>query len=538
LILNKLILYFHTVKHLKFIQIRYQLWNKVKSRSKNYFTPRVVLDLSENRESLRFTKWIDKPGSLHESEFTFLNLLKKDNNQQIEWQFEGFGKLWNYNLNYMDYLLQSEMSRDRGIKLIHNFIENIFEESTGLEPYPLSLRGINWVKFLTFHNVQDQTIDNSLFIQYKILSDNIEYHLLANHLLENGFSLLYGAFYFNDSGLYIRAKKIIEAELEEQILGDGGHYERSPMYHQIILERLLDSINLIQNNTRFSDQDLLAGLLKRKGVLMIRWLNSMTFSNGDIPMMNDSAPEIAPSTKQLNDYALRLGVITERIINDYPQQKINLIDSGYRRFNGSIYECIADVGHISPDYQPGHAHAGTFNFILYHLQKPVIVETGISTYEKNKRRQFERGTGSHNTVSVNNINSSGVWEGFRVARRAKITMLKEHGGLISAQHDGYKSVGFVHNRTFVFDDNFITITDKNNGRKKVEAIARIHLHPDVKFKLTNNILFLQGMKIEFKGHNKISLSDYLFASQFNVLTPSTVIEIQFINELSSTLAFN
>jgi hypothetical protein len=530
--LNKLILYFHTVRHLKFIQIRYQLRNKVKLRRRGYYTHKTVMDSSIKRGSLKFSEWIGKPTGFYKSGFTFLNLSHTVNNQQINWQFEDYGKLWNYSLNYMDYLLQSDMNRDMGLKLIHNFIENTSGESTGLEPYPISLRGINWVKFLTIHDVRDQIIDSSLFAQYGILSDHIEYHLLANHLLENGFSLLFGAYYFNNSKWYQKAKRIIETELEEQILTDGGHYERSPMYHQIILDRLLDSINLIQNNTRFIGQDLLSGLLKKKGILMIQWLNTMTFSNGDMPMLNDSAPGIAPSAKQLNQYALQL------FMEDFHQRKVNIQDSGYRRINGSSYECIVDVGQISPDYQPGHSHAGTFGFVLYHAQKPILVETGISTYEKNERRQLERGTGSHNTVVLHNINSSEVWGGFRVARRAKVTISEERDTLIAATHDGYKRLGFVHERIFTFNKECIIITDKNQCQNSVEAIAKIHLHPEVMPNLVNNMIYLEGMKIEFQGHRNIKLSDYMFAAQFNTLRPSKVIEIQFVNQLTSVLTFN
>ena len=37
---------------------------------------------------------------------------------------------------------------------------------------------------------------------------------------------------------------IIKNELSEQILDDGGHFERSPMYHALLLEDLLDLTNL------------------------------------------------------------------------------------------------------------------------------------------------------------------------------------------------------------------------------------------------------------------------------------------------------
>jgi hypothetical protein len=37
---------------------------------------------------------------------------------------------------------------------------------------------------------------------------------------------------------------------------------------------------------------------------MLQWLQAITFSNGAIPLLNDAAPGIAPSTKELNQYAL------------------------------------------------------------------------------------------------------------------------------------------------------------------------------------------------------------------------------------------
>ena len=36
--------------------------------------------------------------------------------------------------------------------------------------------------------------------------------------------------------------------LQEQVLGDGEHFERSPMYHCIMLYRVLDCYNLVRNN--------------------------------------------------------------------------------------------------------------------------------------------------------------------------------------------------------------------------------------------------------------------------------------------------
>lgn len=487
--------------------------------------------------SLTLISWIEKPDAFNDPDFRFLNVSHKFKDHRIDWDYADLGKLWNYNLNYMDYLLQKDLGKERGILLIQDFIKNISGKSPGLDSYPISLRGINWIKFVTRHEIQNTEINRSLFAQYMILLHNLEYHLLGNHLLENGFSLLYGAYYFCDQRFYKKAKEIILTELKEQILADGGHFERSTMYHKIILDRLLDCINLLQNNERFSDQEILSAQMRSKGVLMVQWLNSMTFSNGQTPMLNDSTAGIAPSTEELNNYAISLGLINEVLIGENPWHT-NLKNSGYRRFNGLNFECIIDVGHIGPDYQPGHAHADTFNFVLCIQGKPVIVDVGVSTYEKNKRRQIERSTSSHNTVQINKHDSSEVWGGFRVARRAKIIFLEEYQNIITARHDGYKHLDIIHERSFSFSDNCLKTTDNIICKRQVHSTARLHMHPDVKFQKIGNTIFIDGLKIEFFGQDSISIFDFMFAKQYNVLVPSKAIEITFKGHLESVLTFD
>jgi len=85
-------------------------------------------------------------------------------------------------------------------------MDRIASMKDALEPFPISLRGINWIKFLISHNIKEQTIGDSLYAQYSILLDYLEYHLLGNHLLENGFSLLFGSYYFQDEKLYKKPK--------------------------------------------------------------------------------------------------------------------------------------------------------------------------------------------------------------------------------------------------------------------------------------------------------------------------------------------
>jgi hypothetical protein len=443
--------------------------------------------------------------SYKNSEFTMLNLSKRFESK-IDWNFADYGKLWTYNLTYFEYLNKKE-----DVSLIYDFIENICSVKDGLEPFPISLRGINWIKFLSKYKIKDKKIDDSLYAQYYILLDNLEYHLLGNHLLENGFSLLFGAYYFQDETLYKKAKEILEKELNEQILDDGAHFELSPMYHQLMLFRVLDCINLVQNNS-WKNKELL-NFLEEKASLMLGWLKSISYENGEIPLLNDSANCIAPISNELFKYANNLKLSIKHS---------KLSQSGYRKVKKQNYECIVDIGEIGASYIAGHAHADTFNFELYIQNKSFIVDTGLSTYNTGKQRDHERSTKAHNSVEINETNSSEVWGGFRVANRANIVEFIEKESFIKATHDGYKKkFGILHTRKWIFEENKIII--KDNLTRKCNAIARFHFYPDV----TKNEI-LEKINLE---NLQYKIETYNYAPEFNKTLKALVLEILFEKKL-------
>lgn len=478
------------------------------------------LSLKSKVNSLVFENSIVMDSSMKEDGFFFLNKIYQHQEEDIDWNYSDYGKLWTYNLTYFDYLQQSDMTRESGLELINDFIDKLHNIKDGLMPFPISLRGVNWIKFLTKHKVKDQKINNSLYAQYFILMDNIEYHILGNHLLENGFSLLFGSYYFQDEEFYIKAKNILTEELEEQILKDGAHFELSPMYHQIMLFRVLDCINLVQNNN-WKDQELL-DLLISKAEIMLGWLNTITYENGDIPLLNDSSNNIAPTTKELNEYAFTLKVKTK---------KLELNDSGYRKIKNERYEMIMDVGNIGPDYIPGHAHSDTFNFELYIEEKPFIVDTGLSTYETNTRRTLERSTASHNTVEIDGTDQSEVWGGFRVARRAKIIHLKEAKNYIEATHNGYKRIGAFHTRKFITHEDFIAIEDCIDGSGKHQGIAYLHFYPGILPKIKGNKIIILHTEITIRNADSLKIEEYEYAPEFNKLIDAFKVKIIFSGHL-------
>lgn len=517
--MNDILKYYHTLKHLKPTQIYFQLkyrWRKAigykSSLPKNKF---VAKSFNWNNTIRPTSLW---NGS---NEFTFLNLTKVFNNS-IDWNDATYGKLWTYNLNYFEYLLQVDVGNKSGLSIMLDYINCYSTHIDGIEPYPTSLRIINWIKYINAHQINNNSVDLTLVKDAYRLMDNLEYHLLANHLLENGFALLFAGEYLQDSMLRAKGSFIVRTQLQEQILIDGAHYELSPMYHQLMLNRVLDSIQLLRST---GNERALLTLLEEKARLMLGWINAVTFNNGTIPLVNDSANGVNATTQQLVDYARQLNIIAI---------SSKLSASGYRKIRTSKFELFLDVGNIQPSYQPGHTHADTFNYLIHSDEKPFIVEAGTSTYENNKRRRYERSTSAHNTVTINGEDNSKVWSSFRVAKRAKVSELIERGNMVSAKHDGYTN---GHYRCWKYEEDYIEIIDTLDEPAE-KAISYIHLHPEVSILShdKDNIVTSLG-QINCFGHSSFVLSKYGYSDEFNREKVSSVLMIYFEQSLTTKYKF-
>ena len=522
---HKIKLQFNTIIYLKPIQVYYRIFYFVRNRFIG------IKDSKKRLPSYNAIVWknglnYENSYSNKDESFTFLNL-SHSFCDIINWNHDQFGKLWTYNLNYFDFLHQRDMSKDLGISLIINYIKNDAFLKDGKEPYPISIRGMNWVKFLSRNQVKEEVIDATLYNHLYILLDNLEYHILGNHLLENAFAMLFGAYYFQDENLYYKSKEILISELKEQILNDGGHFELSPMYHQIILYKVLDCIQLIKINKWIND-DLLM-LLEDNASKMTSWLNEVTFENGDIPCVNDSTFNIAPTSEELFNYADQIGVTTKKIV---------LSDSGYRKFRNNKFELFVDVGNVGPPYQPGHVHSDTLSFILHVKNTPVFVDTGVSTYEKNEKRQTERQTSAHNTVVINDEDQTEVWGGFRVAKRAQIVSLKEGIDFVQAEHDGYKNLGVSHLRRFVIGNSRIQIVDEIINNSSYVQTAYFHLHPSITNLVIdhNKIIIEDNIIVMLTGTNVVIQREmYDFAEGFNNTRQALRIKVSFESNLETDI---
>lgn len=517
------LLRFHTIRHLKFRQVFYRFyypfWNK--------FSPFLLKRGSSLKGYLQH--WKDSPFNFltckDQRSFNFLNL-EQTFEGDINWDFSEYGKLWIYNLNYFDFLNQEDLDPKTGDELIRNYLRNEKQYQIGKEPYPTSLRIVNLIKFISRNQINQPEFDDLLSRDIHRLSQKLEYHLLGNHLLENGLALFFGAIYFRDQKIFNLAKKVILQELEEQILADGGHFERSPMYHNIILHRLLDCYKF-GTESAWTVQKAILPILKGKASSMLSWLSTVVYQNGDIPLVKDAASGIALPAKGLFDYAKSLSI-------DW--KPIELADSNYRKIVKGEYEFFYDLGVPSPVYQPGHSHADTFSFELHLNGHPVIIDPGVSTYENGPVREQERSTGFHNTVSVEGRNSSQVWGAFRVAKRARVSVTEDSSSTISAFHDGFKNIGSIHERAVGISDRSVCIFDMLNGKNRAGQ-AFFHFSPeqDPELLKDQSMVELSELKIQFQGADKIQMITYDCPLGFNKTRKAKKLVVHFNKELKTTI---
>lgn len=401
------------------------------------------------------------------------------------WDDPSWSRLWRYNLHYFEDLdAQGASARHAWHReLVGRWItENPAGGGTGWEPYCLSLRIVNWAKWMLRTGEQDPDVQHSLAIQTRYLRRRLEIHLLGNHLWANLKALFFAAALFEgaeaDDWLQV-ARELFRGQLAEQVLPDGGHFERSPMYHATLLEDLLDLLQLAElYPARFDAAE--RDSWRETAARMLNWLAVMTHPDGQIALFNDAAFGIAPPLSPLIAYAVRLGV--RPVANDLCEQSVFLQSSGYARLSKGPVTLIADVGEIGPAYLPGHAHADTLAFELSINGQRLFVDTGTSRYDVCAERLRQRGTAAHNTVELNGTDSSEVWSSFRVARRARPRDVRVGSNAnvvwLSAAHDGYRRLPGrpLHRRTFDLTAHELRIQDEIEGPFRT-ATARFLVHP-------------------------------------------------------------
>lgn len=526
--MSKLVFLINTIKYLKVTQVFHRLVRKLKII--DYSAPNIELKSVDNGKWQTFLsgkRRFDPKGYV-----TFLNHQVQVDFDSV-WDIDQQNALWLYNLHYFDDLnsLSGPEFKDFNNNLIEGWVEKYTSfDSVGWHPYPISIRVVNFVKWFLSGNEVSDAVKYSIALQVSVLFQKLEYHLLGNHLLANAKALIFGSILFEgEDSLRWRNKglEVLNRELSEQINQDGGHFERSPMYHSVILLDVLDLVNL-SNVIDFPSG--LGRILRDVAEKMLFFLDSVCHQDGKISFFNDSCFEVYPESEELYQYAKLLNLtpvcpVEALAIHKEGGIEFRIMNStGYFSVASNLYKLIFNCGGVAPSYIPGHAHADTLSIELSVRGYRVFVNSGVSTYENGEVRDYERGSSAQNTLVVNGDNSSEVWGGFRVANRASVIekefLLRRGRRGLLAVHDGYRArYGANHRRTVVGETQRIEIMDEFEA--DADRVVLFRLHPDISVEEKCDRRFLlrvenSEINISVSENARIDVLDSYWAPSFGV----------------------
>lgn len=391
------------------------------------------------------------------------------------WDAPSTPLLWRYNLHYLDWIWA--LPGDEPAAAARDWCRRHgpAPRAVGWEPYPTSLRLANLCLLAGRAGGAEPDLWASIWRQAEHLSRRLERHLLGNHLLENGIALaLTGACFagpdadrWRETGL-----GVLRAQLPEQVLSDGMHFERSPMYQARLAYALALAVNTGDPRVR----EVAAAPLER----MLTALATLVHPDGEIALFNDAAFGVAHAPGRVLDFAAAaLGIPRPRPLDALP-------DGGYFRganARGDLVLC--DAGPLGPDYLPGHAHGDMLSFELSLGGRRTIVDAGTFDYVPSDMRRYCRSTAAHNTVTVDDADQAEFWGTFRVGRRGRPHDVRHEpaadGFALEGWHDGFRRVagGATHRRRFRWHGaGVLLVHDEVRAQRPARVATRLHLHPD------------------------------------------------------------
>lgn len=277
-------------------------------------------------------------------------------------------------------------------------------------PFTVAYRAQVWIRLCLADETGElsERLAPHLFRHGLYLERNLELHLGGNHLLKNLSALLMLAAWFEGPTAERWRKQflsMLHCELNRQVLPDGGHYERSPMYHILVLGDLLDLRDLFAPVDPVWVESILNPAIRR----MAEFLGRVLHPDGEIPFFNDAVLGQAPPPSK----------VFGRTGQSPPQPGLldGAPDTGLFRIRTGSLTLIFDAGELGPDELMGHVHNDSLSFELSMGRERWIVNRGVFEYTPGPKRTECRSIHSHNTPCLDGVEQSEIWSSFRVARR-------------------------------------------------------------------------------------------------------------------------
>jgi uncharacterized heparinase superfamily protein len=277
------------------------------------------------------------------------------------------------------------------------------------------------------------------------------------------------------------------AEVERQILPDGGHISRNP---GALIDLLLDLLPLRQ---AFAARNVAPPPALNNAIdRMMPMLRFFRHGDGVFAHFNGMGPTLPDLVATTLAYDDARGAAPT-----------NAPHSGYQRIEAKGLLVLMDTGPPPPFTVSQEAHAGCLSFELSSQQQRIVVNCGLPAINRETWRQVARATAAHSTAVLHDTSSCRFLETgtFKrligtpiVSGPTNVPVAREelnNAIVLRASHDGYADrFSIVHQRALMLavdgnrldgEDLFVPSSAGNKQRNVNDEFAiRFHLHPAIK----------------------------------------------------------
>lgn len=401
-------------------------------------------------------------------------------------------------------------------------------------PHSVSLRILNWARYDSlFEAYLDkefrEEICRFVYKNAAFLADNVEYGVGGNHLIENATALVVAGVYTGEREWRRRGRQILERASRRQFFRDGGHIERSPMYHLIVCQRFLTAVDVLE----FMGEK--SGKIRTAATEAIRFLATLRPPDDRIPLLNDSVfGEAIPLTACL-EYARAVGVS----IDSEPGKKgdelsVSLPESGFYWLSSRGTQMLIAAHEVAVPHLPAHAHVHPGQVCLWIDGKRVLTDTGVYEYEAGLRRQRARSIRSHNTVQVGESEPVRIGSSFWLwgTINPQVEYREDEHLRMTYSVTGIRNPKYEHERIVEAARDGWRITDHLAGQER-PAFSRLHVHPRWMVDIDNEqgLVTIRGrdsapiMEVEAFGHSGMAIETAPYYPEFGSEEDRSVIVI-------------
>lgn len=349
-------------------------------------------------------------------------------------------------------------------------------------PYSVSLRVLNWCRYYAWAAAEmspqaDRTFRRCIFKNALFLTNHIEEDVGGNHLVENGAALVAAGLLFEDEPQgWAETGVEILSRASDQFLDDGGHFERSPMYHVLVLTRYLTVVDLLRKSGRHCPRSIV-----ETAASATEFLRAIRPPDGRIPLFNDSVFDQALRIRECLTYAERVGIAPDDPTETTADANT---ESGYYWLGEGASRLLVDGGDGGPPHLPGHTHNDPFSFLLWVDGVRLLTDTGVYDYRPTARRQHARSVRAHNTVQIGTTEPVDIGGRYLAGRRLDPTVSYARTDGVTVFEGRYskrsgRGPDYEHCRRVAAGDRWWLVDDRVEAPEGRPFVGRFHCHPDV-----------------------------------------------------------